>query len=139
MKFLNETQLLSSSGDCTCLLWDITKTKPTALFLDHTQDVMCLSIWQENQTFISASCDKTTKLWDIRMGEKCVGNFEGHGTDVNTCDWFPDGNAFITGGDDSCVRLFDIRYVFFVFFFFGRKEFAQKFQYTLCILCSYVI
>jgi len=85
------------------------KGRPAAFFLDHTKDVMCLKVWRENQTFISGSCDKTAKLWDIRVGEKCVGNFEAHTADINACDWFPDGNAFITGSDDSTVRLFDIR------------------------------
>jgi guanine nucleotide-binding protein G(I)/G(S)/G(T) subunit beta-1 len=33
----------------------------------------------------------------------------GHESDINSVSFFPDGNAFGTGSDDSSCRLFDIR------------------------------
>ena len=31
------------------------------------------------------------------------------GTDINAVTFFPEGKAFISGGDDKTVRLFDMR------------------------------
>jgi len=36
-------------------------------------------------------------------------SFKGHTEDVNTVQYFPNGNAFATGSDDYSCRLWDIR------------------------------
>jgi len=107
--FFDETHIISSSGDSTCIMWDMMKQKPLATFSDHTADVMGVSIWRPRHNFLTVSCDTTARLCDIRQGEKCTGNFSGHTSDVNAVDWFPDGYAFATGSDDASLRLFDIR------------------------------
>lgn len=104
----NPTQILTSSGDSTCILWDIESSTPKAVFNDHTGDVMCVSIYENNNTFVSGSCDSSAKLWDLRQG-KSVKTFHGHESDINSVQFFPDGNAFASGSDDSSMRLFDIR------------------------------
>jgi len=35
--------------------------------------------------------------------------YDGHESDINSVGFFPDGNAFGTGSDDSSCRLFDLR------------------------------
>jgi len=40
---------------------------------------------------------------------QAIANFKGHETDINSVAWFPDGNAFASGSDDSTVRLFDLK------------------------------
>jgi len=39
-RFLSDRQILTSSGDMTCLLWDIEAGMKTTEFTDHTGDVM---------------------------------------------------------------------------------------------------
>lgn len=104
----NPTQILTSSGDSTCILWDIEQSRPTAVFNDHTGDVMCVSAFESASTFVSGSVDSTAKIWDMRTGQ-CVKTFLGHDSDINTVQFFPDGNAFASGSDDSSMKLFDIR------------------------------
>jgi guanine nucleotide-binding protein G(I)/G(S)/G(T) subunit beta-1 len=58
---------------------------------------------------VSGSCDSTAKLWDHRNKKSCIKTFTGHESDINSVAFFPDGNAFGTGSDDSSCRLFDIR------------------------------
>jgi len=108
-RFLSEQQILTSSGDMTCILWDIETGAKQAEFLDHNGDVMGLSINpQEKNTFVSGACDTNAKLWDIRS-HKCVQTFQGHTSDINSVNFFPNGMAFATGSDDNSCRLFDIR------------------------------
>jgi len=109
-RFINEQQILTSSGDSTCMLWDIELGQTKATFSDHEGDVMSVSILPsvDPNMFVSGSCDSFAKVWDIRTG-KCTMTLRGHESDINSICLFPDGKAFGTGSDDSSCRLFDIR------------------------------
>jgi guanine nucleotide-binding protein G(I)/G(S)/G(T) subunit beta-1 len=81
-RFLNDQQILTSSGDMTCILWDIDHNKKITEFTDHTGDVMSLSLSSDQNIFATGACDATAKIWDIRSG-KCVQTFTGHESDIN--------------------------------------------------------
>ncbi|KAJ9135528.1 hypothetical protein P3X46_032705 [Hevea brasiliensis] len=113
-----DTHLITSSGDQTCILWDITTGLRTSVFggefqSGHTADVLryiSVSINGSNsRMFVSGSCDSTARLWDTRVASRAVRTFHGHEGDVNAVKFFPDGNRFGTGSDDGTCRLFDIR------------------------------
>jgi guanine nucleotide-binding protein G(I)/G(S)/G(T) subunit beta-1 len=108
-RFIRDDEIVTSSGDSTCILWDVEAKSPKAIFNDHTGDVMSVSIFDTNDIFVSGSCDSTAKLWDHRQSKACVKTFPGHESDINSVQFFPDGTAFGTGSDDSSCRLFDIR------------------------------
>ncbi|OMJ27003.1 Guanine nucleotide-binding protein subunit beta [Smittium culicis] len=107
-RFLSDKSIITSSGDMTCLLWDIEAGVKTAEFAGHSGDVMSISISPNKNVFVSGACDATAKLWDIRTS-KSVQTFAGHISDINAVQFFPNGNAFGTGSDDSSCRFFDIR------------------------------
>lgn len=108
-RFLSDKEILTSSGDQTCNLWDIETSQIKTQFRGHTGDVMSVSLTPNDKNlFVSGACDWQAKLWDIRAG-KCVQTFVGHESDINAVKFFPDGNAFGTGSDDTSCRLFDIR------------------------------
>jgi guanine nucleotide-binding protein G(I)/G(S)/G(T) subunit beta-1 len=107
-RFLSDRQILTSSGDMSCMLWDIDAGQKVTEFTDHSGDVMSLSLSNNNNVFVSGACDATAKVWDIRAA-KCVQTFTGHESDINAVQFFPDGNAFGTGSDDASCRLFDLR------------------------------
>jgi guanine nucleotide-binding protein G(I)/G(S)/G(T) subunit beta-1 len=111
-RFINsDAEMITSSGDSTCILWDVETQVVKATFDQHTSDVMSISAY--GSTFVSGSCDATAKLWDYRasQGKKSamICTFPGHESDINSVDFFPGGNAFTTGSDDSSCRLFDVR------------------------------
>jgi len=107
-RFVDDGKIITSSGDHTCILWDLeTGTKLTD-FVSHSADVMSISLFRGENRFVSGGCDFASKVWDINSG-KCVRTFAGHESDVNSVNFFPDGHAFITGSEDSSSRLFDIR------------------------------
>jgi guanine nucleotide-binding protein G(I)/G(S)/G(T) subunit beta-1 len=108
-RFINDRSILTSSGDMTCMKWDIETGQKVMEFADHLGDVMSISLNPTNSnTFISGACDAFAKLWDIRAG-KAVQTFAGHESDINAIQFFPDGHSFVTGSDDATCRLFDIR------------------------------
>jgi len=108
-RFVDEGHIITSSGDSTCIYWDINSGEVLNTFSDHKGDVMSVAISPKNNNiFLSGSVDCTAKIWDIRSG-KCVQTHSGHEADINSVAFFPDGNALGTGSDDSSCRLFDMR------------------------------
>jgi len=109
-RFIDETRILTSSGDTTCMLWDVEKGENLTTFEGHDGDAMSLAINPADpNTFVSGSCDATAKVWDIRTG-KATHTFSGyHESDINSVAFFPNGYTFGTGSDDASCRLFDIR------------------------------
>jgi len=107
-RFLDNGNIITSSGDMSCHVWNIETGKLLKAFSGHNGDVMSVSVSQDGNTFVSGACDATAKLWDIRSG-KCEKTFTGHESDINAVAFFPNGHAFGTGSDDASCRLFDIR------------------------------
>jgi len=108
-RFVDEKKIITSSGDSTCIEWDVELGEAIRTFGDHNGDVMGLAISPtDKNVFVSGSCDSTAKVWDMRSG-KCTQTHLGHESDINSVSFFPDGNAFGTGSDDSSCRLFDLR------------------------------
>lgn len=110
-RFLNESQILSASGDSTVIMWDIAQGQPLSHFCEHTQDVMAIAISPvaSQTTFLSSSVDRSVKLWDTRSPDGAVQTFTGHESDVNCVDFMQDGITFATGSEDGTARVFDIR------------------------------
>lgn len=116
-RFVNDKEIITSSGDSTCIQWDLTKQEPKNCFDDHTGDVMSISINpKDDRVFASASCDMSVKVWDVRTaGKKPVNTFEGsnsdtgHESDINSVDFMSNGTSIATGSDDSTCKLFDLR------------------------------
>lgn len=53
-KFLSESQILTGSGDWSCILWDISGNVKIQEFQDHTQDVITLAVTGDKKNFVSA-------------------------------------------------------------------------------------
>jgi len=100
--------MLSSSGDSSCILWDVDHGKLKSQFKGHEGDVMCVD--GKDSMFISGSVDKTIKVWDSRTsGAGSNLTFRGHEQDVNSVQYFPDGYGVCSGSEDGTCRLWDIR------------------------------
>lgn len=69
-RFLSPGKIVTSSGDSTCIVWDIDAVKPITTYQDHGGDVMSVAIHPTNPNiFLSGSCDATARVWDTRTNE----------------------------------------------------------------------
>ena len=64
----------------------------------------------EATVFCSASSDRTVRMWDVRMKDKCAAWVAAHKTDVNVVSW----NALrqhllASAADDGCFKVWDLR------------------------------
>ncbi|KJE91226.1 guanine nucleotide-binding protein beta subunit [Capsaspora owczarzaki ATCC 30864] len=104
----NERQIITASGDATCVLWDIETGERLKAFTGHAGECLSVNVSPDGSTFVSGSSDGTCRIWDVRSG-RCVQWFNGHESDVNAVVYFPNGEAFGSGSDDDTCRLFDLR------------------------------
>jgi len=108
-RFLDETTVVTASGDMTCMRWDVETGQQQQQYVDHQGDVMSISIApRQARLFVSGACDATAKLWDVATPGPVM-TFSGHESDINAVDFFPAGNVFGTGSDDASCRLYDLR------------------------------
>ena len=64
-RFVDESKILTTSGDSMCILWDIERNENIVQFTDHTGDVMSVALDPHSpKLFVTGSCDSTAKLWD---------------------------------------------------------------------------
>lgn len=69
-RFLDDNQIITSSGDMTCALWDIETGQQCTSFVGHTGDVMSLSLSPDMKTFVSGACDASAKVFIISTRTK---------------------------------------------------------------------
>jgi len=110
-RFLPGGQILTASGDSTCVIWDIARREKLRDFSDHGGDVMSVAVspTDPGNMFCSGSIDSTVKVWDVRARHPCTHTFTGHESDVNAVDFTPDGFCVGTGSEDASSILFDLR------------------------------
>lgn len=140
-KFVDPQTMLTSSGDSTCILWDVETASVKEMFSDHAGDVMSVSVCPTNpQLFVSGSCDATAKVWDTRTG-RCVQTFTGHESDINAVRFMRNGLCFGTASDDARCKLFDIRAYTEVNDFSddGKGNYGKQGLICLCSYNSYII
>jgi len=108
LKYLDDDRILSTSGDGTIKLWDVGSNTNSSTFYGHANDVLCIDVSTENNTFITGGIDKQAMLWDVRTDKPSL-SFSGNVSDVNSIKYFPNQNAFATGDENGHVILYDIR------------------------------
>ncbi|GMH94275.1 hypothetical protein TrST_g13695 [Triparma strigata] len=79
---------------------------PIRTYSDHTADVISLS-WSRTTFLLSASLDKTVRLWHISRSE-CLHLFQ-HSDFVTSVDFHPiEDRYFLSGGFDKKLRIWSI-------------------------------
>jgi len=109
VRFIDNKQLVTSSGDHTCGLWDVDSAALITQFKGHKGDVLHVSLNSDKRTFVSCSTDKSVIAWDIRTGKPTHLLAGDHEKDINVVQFFPNEWTFATGSEDSTVRLYDLR------------------------------
>lgn len=107
---------------------DVPDFKLRAVLHGHSGDVRCIAIAKENY-ILSASRDKTTKLWipDGNNGYVNSVTYTGHSSYVSSvcwlppCEEFPDG-LVVTGSNDKTIKCYNIEDPFPVKTLIGHED-----------------
>ncbi|MBN4000734.1 ribosome assembly protein 4 [Nostoc sp. LPT] len=72
----------------------------------HTSYVNSVSFSPDGKRIVTASADKTARVWDI--SGKQIAELKGHTKAVNSASFSPDGKRIVTASADNTARVWDI-------------------------------
>jgi len=71
----------------------------------HNSGVMSASYSADGQRIVTASDDKTAKVWNADTGQELL-TLKGHDSSVNSVAYSPDGKRIATAGGDGIVQVY---------------------------------
>ena len=102
--------MLSASRDKTLIIWDLTRSDDYAVakrrLTGHSHFIQDVVISSDGQFALSASWDKTLRLWNLAQGVSAC-RFVGHTNDVLSVSFSPDNRQIVSGSRDKSVKLWN--------------------------------
>jgi len=110
--------LITASRDKTILIWKFNNESkvvsdfgvPVQSLTGHNHFISDLALTNDNNYLLSASWDKTMRLWDLRNG-KTTQRFteDGHTKEVLSCAISSDGRYILSSGADRDIKLWNVK------------------------------
>jgi guanine nucleotide-binding protein subunit beta-2-like 1 protein len=93
------------------MIWNITRDEtdyavPKRSLRGHNHFVQDVVISSDGQFALSASWDKTLRLWDLTTGAT-TRRFVGHTNDVLSVSFSPDNRQIVSGSRDKSIKLWN--------------------------------
>lgn len=103
------SRALTGGKDGTIRVWNLNTNEPPQVLGDHKRGVSSVAFSRDGQKFLSASYDKSIRLWSFNAAgmPNQVEEFRGHTDAVLAADFSPDGRWIISGSYDGTARLWD--------------------------------
>jgi len=77
-------------------------------FTGHSSAVWGCAFSPDGKKVVSASHDKTLKLWDVETGAE-IRTFTGHSDSVWRCAFSSDGTKVVSASEDTTLKLWDVK------------------------------
>ncbi|KAK4154046.1 WD40-repeat-containing domain protein [Chaetomidium leptoderma] len=107
----NPNMLLSASRDKTLIIWNLTRDEtqygyPKRSLHGHSHIVSDCVISSDGAYALSASWDKTLRLWELSTGTT-TRRFVGHTNDVLSVSFSADNRQIVSGSRDRSIKLWN--------------------------------
>ncbi|EFY93011.1 G-protein beta subunit [Metarhizium acridum CQMa 102] len=107
----NPNMLLSASRDKTLIIWNLTRDEtqygyPKRSLTGHSHIVSDCVISSDGAYALSASWDKTLRLWELATGTT-TRRFVGHTNDVLSVSFSADNRQIVSGSRDRTIKLWN--------------------------------
>jgi WD40 repeat protein/serine/threonine protein kinase len=95
--------ITTDTGASGISLWDLSTTDQIKILRGHSGDLTRFAVSSEGRRHVSASVDKTLRLWDLASGGSRI--LRGHQGRVEDVAFSPSGKLIASVGADQTVRL----------------------------------
>merc|ERR1712029_803262 len=107
----NPDMILTASRDKTIIMWSLTRDDasfgyPKRILHGHSGFVSDVVVSSDGQFALSASWDKTLRLWDLTTG-LTTRRFVGHTSDVLSVSFSADNRQIVSGSRDRTIKLWN--------------------------------
>lgn len=109
--------LATGSKDNTARVWAPSEDgwKCIAVCEGHAESIGAVALSRKSNTakfLVTASQDRTLKLWDLTSGPKpkSLGTLRAHEKDINSLDISPNDRFLASGSQDKLVKIYGIDY-----------------------------
>uniref|UniRef100_A0A8C3NY78 WD repeat domain 25 n=1 Tax=Cyanoderma ruficeps TaxID=181631 RepID=A0A8C3NY78_9PASS len=89
-------------------------------------EIQWCPVWEQSHMLLSASMDKTVKVWDAVDTGCCLKTFSCHSCAVRAAQWSSCGRRILSGGFDSMLHLTDVET--------GKQIFSSKTEFRISAL-----
>src|SRR6185369_1305224 len=81
--------------------------REVATLQGHTHDVTACAMTPDGRHVVSASYDKTLKVWELASGRE-VATLQGHTDAVTACAVTPDGRHVVSASADHTLKVWEL-------------------------------
>lgn len=97
--------------DKTAIVWNLTRSQtnygvPAKALKGHNHFVQDVTLSSDGAFAITASWDKTLRLWDLKTGNTTK-KFFGHTGDVMSVSFSPDNRQIVSGSRDKSIKIWN--------------------------------
>ncbi|CAK0884025.1 unnamed protein product, partial [Prorocentrum cordatum] len=104
----DNAKFVSCGGDKDFFQWDVTSGNVIRKFVGHDRRVNALAHGPDEAVLLSASADKSVRIWDLRTRERRPIQVLSDATDAVLCVCAA-GDEIATGSVDGSLRRYDVR------------------------------
>lgn len=104
--FNSNDEILAIAGSKHTYTLNIKENKKLIDFVGHTNDVQSIQYSRDDSYILTASSDRTARLWDSQTGKQ-LEVYSGHISSVRNAVFSKDGKKIATSSDDSTIRVME--------------------------------
>lgn len=101
--------VVGCGSDKTCRVWNLRTQRMIHQLVGHAHKITCARLFHNEKEIVTASADRSLKIWDISRNVYRHGATMRHSSTSNCLDVSSDAQTVVSGHMDGGMRFWDVR------------------------------